>query len=136
MLQLFYGILPQTCASTQSYHIALRSIPSTSWLRFCSDIHLLYRQVCAFPNHVQSIEFTTGGLQLSCRHISRMINGNRMHLSSILSLIENGLNSYVNKVFLFLFLIHLQNFYKPVFYLSLWGIACRLMIFYIESIFE
>jgi hypothetical protein len=23
----------------------------------------LYEQVCAFPNHVQSIEFTTGGLQ-------------------------------------------------------------------------
>ena len=34
----------------------------------------LYRQVCAFPNHVQSITFTTGGLQLSCRKISRMIN--------------------------------------------------------------
>ena len=29
----------------------------------------LYRQVCAFPNHVQSIEFTTGGLQSSCRNI-------------------------------------------------------------------
>ena len=29
----------------------------------------LYRQVCAFPNHVQSIEFTTGGLQSSCRYI-------------------------------------------------------------------
>ena len=26
----------------------------------------LYRQVCAFPNHVQSIEFTTGGFQSSC----------------------------------------------------------------------
>jgi hypothetical protein len=61
----------------------------------------LYRQVCAFPNHVQSIEFTTGELQLSCRNISRMTNGNRMHLSSILSLIAKGLNIYVNKVFLF-----------------------------------
>ena len=40
----------------------------------------LYRQVCAFPNHVQSIEFTTGGLQSSCRNISKIINGNRMHL--------------------------------------------------------
>ena len=46
----------------------------------------LYRQVCAFPNHVQSIQFTTGGLQKSCRNISRMLNGN-MHLSSISSLI-------------------------------------------------
>ena len=43
----------------------------------------LYTQVCTFPNHVQSIEFTTGGLQSSCRNVSRMINGNRMHLSSI-----------------------------------------------------
>ena len=46
----------------------------------------LYRQVCAFPYHVQSITFTTGGLQSSCRNISRMINGNRMHLSTISSL--------------------------------------------------
>ena len=61
----------------------------------------LYRQVCAFPNHVQSIEFTTGGLQSSCRNISRMFNGNRMNLSLILSPIANGLNTYVNKVFLF-----------------------------------
>ena len=29
----------------------------------------LYRQVRAFPNHVQSIEFTTGRLQSSCRNI-------------------------------------------------------------------
>ena len=36
----------------------------------------LYRQVCAFPNHAQSIEFTTGGLQSSCRNISRMIHLN------------------------------------------------------------
>ena len=35
----------------------------------------LHRQVCDFPNHIQSIEFTTGGLQSSCRNISRMING-------------------------------------------------------------
>ena len=53
------------------------------------------------PNHVQSIEFATGGLQLSCRNIKRMINGNRMHLSSILCLIAKGLNNFVNKVFLF-----------------------------------
>ena len=52
-----------------------------------------------FPNHVQSIEFTTGGLQSSCRNISRMINGNRIHLSSILSLISKGLNTYVILMF-------------------------------------
>ena len=43
----------------------------------------LYRQVCDFPNHVQSLEFTTGGLQSRCWNISRMMNGNRMRLSSI-----------------------------------------------------
>jgi hypothetical protein len=52
----------------------------------------LYRQMRAFPNHVYSIEFTTGGLQSSCINISRMVNGNRMHLSSISSLIAKGLN--------------------------------------------
>jgi hypothetical protein len=55
----------------------------------------------AFPNHVQSIEFTTGGLQSSCRNIPRMITGNRIHLSLISSLKAKGLNTYVNKVFLF-----------------------------------
>ena len=39
----------------------------------------LYRQVCAFPNHVQSIEFTTGGLQSRCRQhlkdLSREMGG-------------------------------------------------------------
>ena len=55
-------------------------VPFPRWTVNCGT---LYRQVCAFPNHVQSIEFTTAGLQSSCRNISRMINGNRMHLSSI-----------------------------------------------------
>ena len=78
----------------------------------------LYRQVCAFPNHVQSIKFTTGGLQSSCRNISRMINGNRMHLSSISSLIAKGLNTCVNKV---LFLIHLVKFQKTCFHFVIMG---------------
>ena len=37
----------------------------------------LYRQVCAFPNHVQSTEFTTVGL----KDTSKMIKSNRRHLS-------------------------------------------------------
>uniref|UniRef100_A0A674D2M3 Protein-serine/threonine kinase n=1 Tax=Salmo trutta TaxID=8032 RepID=A0A674D2M3_SALTR len=40
-----------------------------------------YRQ--AFQNHVQSNEFTTGGLQSSCRYISRTINGNRINAASM-----------------------------------------------------
>ena len=102
MLQKCFDILPQICASTQSCLRVLRNIPLTSWLGFCSvNCGTLSRQVCAFPNHVQSIDFTTGGLQSSCRNISRMINGNRMHLSSISRLIAKGLNTYVNKVFMF-----------------------------------
>ena len=104
MLQKYFGTLPQICASTQSCLGALRTIPSTSWLVFaltCTvNYGTLYRQVCPFPNHVQSIDFTTGRLQSSCRNISRMINGNRMHLSSISSLIAKGLNTYVSKLFL------------------------------------
>ena len=61
----------------------------------------LYRQVCAFPNHVQSTEFTTGGLKSSCRNMARIINRYRMHLISISSLVAKGLNTYVNKVSVF-----------------------------------
>ncbi|XP_052383695.1 WAS/WASL-interacting protein family member 2-like [Oncorhynchus keta] len=39
----------------------------------------------------------SGGLQSSCRNISRMINGKLLHLSSIPSLIAKGLKTYVNK---------------------------------------
>jgi hypothetical protein len=39
MLQKCFGTLPQICASTQSYLRALRTIPSTSWLGVCSDMH-------------------------------------------------------------------------------------------------
>ena len=98
----------------------------------------LYRQVCSFPNHVQSIEFTPGGLQSSCRNISRMINGNRMHMSSISSLIAKGLNTYVNKVFLLLICNTFANISKNLFFaLLLCGIVCRLLrIVYFVSILE
>ncbi|CDQ73113.1 unnamed protein product [Oncorhynchus mykiss] len=75
---------------------------------------VLVVQVCAFPNHVQSIEFTTGGLKSGCRNISRMINGNRMHLSSILSLIAKGLNTYVifaNRASLVLYGIRSRHYF-------------------------
>jgi hypothetical protein len=49
-------------------------------LTYTVNCETLYRHVCAFPNHVQSIEFTTGRLHRSCRNISRMINGNKASL--------------------------------------------------------
>ena len=85
---VFLGTLPQICASPLPRLGALPTIPLTACLGICSDMHcqlwdLLYRQLCSFPNHVQSIEFPTDGLQSRCRNISRKINGNRMYLSSI-----------------------------------------------------
>ena len=65
----FFGTLPQICASTQSCLGALRTILLTPVACFFSltctvNCGSLYRQVCAFPNHVQSIEITTDGLQV------------------------------------------------------------------------
>ena len=51
-----------------------------------------YRQVCAFPNHVKSTEFTRW---TSSRNISMMISGNRMHLSSILSIMAKAVKMYM-----------------------------------------
>ena len=80
--------------------------------------------VCAFPNYVQSIEFTTGGLQSSCRNISRMINEKRMDPSSISSVIAKGLNTYVNKVFMFFILNKLANISENLLSLCHYGVLC------------
>jgi hypothetical protein len=63
------------------------------------------------------------------------INGNRMHRSSISSLIAKGLNTYVKKVFLFFIFNKLATISQPVLTLSLWSIVCRLLrIFYFNLI--
>jgi hypothetical protein len=72
----------------------------------------LYRQVCAFPIHIQSIKF---GLKSSCKNISSMFNGNRMHRSSISNLIAKGLNTYVNKVYIFFMLNTFARILKTCF---------------------
>jgi hypothetical protein len=61
--------------------------------------------------------------QLSCRNISRVINGNRMQLSSISSVIAKDLNTYVNKVFLFVFYTF-AKVSKKLFSLSYYGEFC------------
>lgn len=50
-------------------------------LDLCSDMLSTGTKCVEFPDHVQSTELTAGGLQLSCRNISRMISGNGVHLS-------------------------------------------------------
>lgn len=57
------------------------------WLYTCSAVGPYLDRCSAFPKNFQSDEFTTGGLQLSCRNIWRMISGNRMHLSLIFRMI-------------------------------------------------
>jgi hypothetical protein len=52
-----------------------------------------------------------------------MINGNRMHLSEILSLIAKGLNTYVNKVFLFFYFLF-YNISTNLFLLCNYGVLC------------
>jgi hypothetical protein len=79
----FPSTVPQHNPVPELYRQFLRPHVLVFALRCTVKCGTLYRQVCAFPNHVQTIEFTTDGLQSSCRNISRMINGNRMHLSSI-----------------------------------------------------
>ena len=51
---------------------------------------------------------------------SMIINGNRMHMSSISSLMAKGLNTYVHKV-LFFYFPKFDTFYKKPFTLSIWG---------------
>jgi hypothetical protein len=58
----------------------------------------LYQQVCVFQ--IMSNQLNLSQVD-SNQIVERMTNGNRMYLSSISNRIAKGLNTYVNKVFLF-----------------------------------
>ena len=58
-----------------------------------------------------------------------MINGNRMHLSSISSLIAKCLNTYVNKVFMFFYYLYIS---KNLFSLCHYGV----LLIILKSIWE
>ncbi len=79
MLQTFFCTLPQICASGAilSQRSTDNSLDFMAWfVLWHALLHVEpYRQVFAFRNHVQSTQFTTGGLQSSCINISRMISG-------------------------------------------------------------
>ena len=83
--ELFWYPSPDLCLNTTlSQHSTDNSVNHTAWFLLTCTVNCgIYTHVCTFPNHVQSIELTTGGLQSSYRTVSRIINGNRMHLSSI-----------------------------------------------------
>jgi hypothetical protein len=61
--------VPRTNSVLQLYRQFLRPHGLVFALTCTINCGTLYRQVCAFPNDVQSIGFTTGGLQSSCRNI-------------------------------------------------------------------
>lgn len=70
---------------SHSFFTEVYIVPWTSWLCFCPNMEcelwdfMQYTLVCAFLNHVPSIQFATGGLQSSCRHNSWM----KMYLTTI-----------------------------------------------------
>jgi hypothetical protein len=107
----FFGTLPQICDLDKNPVSELYG----QFLRSHVNCRSMCRHMCTFSNHVQSIEFTTG----------RMINRNRMHLSWILSLIAKGLNTYVNKVFLFFIFNTFTKISKHLFSLRHYGVLCE-----------
>jgi hypothetical protein len=123
MLQKCFGTLPQICASPQSQKSMDSPFDLMAWFLLWHALSIVgpYIDRCVpLQNQFQSIEFTTRGFQSTCRNITRMINGNRMHLSSSSSLIAKSLNTSVNT---FLFLIHLQRNWK-LYSLCHYGIVC------------
>ena len=68
----FPGLFLDTTLSWSSTDNFLRPHGLVSALTCTVNCGTLYRQVCAFQDHVQSIEFTTGELQSSSRNISRI----------------------------------------------------------------
>ena len=74
------------------------------------------------PFQIMSNRFTTGRFQWSCGNISKVINGNWMHLRSILCLIAKGLNTSLHKVFLFIIFYKLATISKTLFSLCHYGV--------------
>lgn len=111
--QNFSCTLPQICALRPCCFWGLPAVPLTSCL-VCAltctvNYRTICRQVCAIPNQVQSTEFTTSGLQLSCRNIPGMFSGNRMHLRSVLSFMAKAVNTCIHLISSFLFWINVQK---------------------------
>ena len=83
-----------------------------AWILLCTvNCGTLYRQVCAFPNHVKSIEFTTGGLQSSYR---KHLKDDEWKQDAPSSLIAKGLNIFYT----------FANISKNLFSLCHFGVLC------------
>ena len=78
-----------------------RSVPWHNpllWYALLTVVLYLYRWVCAFQIMSNQLNLPQVDSNQIVETSQRMINGNRMHLSSILSLIANSLNTNVSKV--------------------------------------
>ncbi len=124
--------MAKMCTPT-AFHITYIITNHTLWYSLVRWIGLLsyynwtapefvfvYIDVCAFPSHVQSTEFTTGGLQSSCRNFSRMVSGNRMHLSKIFCFMAKAVNTYVHDFYYYYFM-NLQRFQTNFFHFVILG---------------
>ena len=119
----------------------LRSVPQLSPVsELCMQFHELmsgfllwcvlsavitYRDRCmnTFPNHVQSIELTTGGLSIKVQKQLKDDQEKWSKATSHNSVITKGLNTYVNGIFKFFLLNTFANISKSL----LWCIECELM---------
>ena len=83
---------PRSCCWNRSPILSRRST-DTAWFLLWQALSIMryFIDRCVLFQIISNHEFTTGGLQSSCRNILRMINGNRMHLSSILNGIATGI---------------------------------------------
>ena len=71
---------PDLCQSLSSVGSTFNLMGFVFALICVLSCETLYRKACDFPNHVQSIEFTTGGPQSRFWDISKMIKRNGRHL--------------------------------------------------------
>ena len=133
MLQTFFGYpSPDLCLDTiLSRSSTDNSFDLMAWFLLWHDLSTVgpYIDRCVpFQILSNQLNLPVVDSNQSCRNICKMINGNRMQdLSSISSLKAKGLNTCVNK--LFLFLIRLQTFLKKTcFHFFIMGYCvCRLM---------
>ena len=85
MLQTFFGILPQICVSTQSSLGTLRTIPSTSWLGFCSDMHSTVG-----PYIDRCVPFQIMSNQLNLPHVysNQVVKTSKQHSMTLMSVVK------------------------------------------------
>jgi hypothetical protein len=105
--EMFWYLSPDLCLDTILYGQFIWPHILVFALTYTVNCGTLYRQVWAVPNHVQSIEFTTCGLQSSCRNIKDdqwKQNAPELYYES-----HSKGSEYLCKKGSCLFLIHLQK---------------------------